>query len=159
MVTRFRIDIGDDILDDLRTRLAGARLLPESPGRPWSALSADYLAELVDDWRRFDWPRRQAWLNSFPQFTATIDTASIHFVHRLGSDADAPPVLLMHGWPHTFALQLALVEAAPELTFVVPSLPGFAFSSPFEGVISEARLAETMHTLMTGVLGYRRYVT
>lgn len=159
MVTPFRIDIDDDVLHDLRTRLAGARLLPESPGRPWSALPADYLADLAAEWSRFDWRNRQAWLNSFPQFTAGIDTASIHFVHRLGTDPDAPPVLLMHGWPHTFALQLALVEAVPELTFVVPSLPGFAFSSPYDGALSERRLAETMHTLMTSVLGYRRYVT
>ncbi len=52
-----------------------------------------------------------------------------------------------------------LVGTINRLTFVVPSLPGFAFSSPYEGAISERRLADTMHTLMTDVLGYDRYVT
>jgi pimeloyl-ACP methyl ester carboxylesterase len=155
----FRIATSPDVIEDLHERLARTRLLPESPDRPWSALRADHLADLVDAWRRFDWTAREEWLNSFPQFTAEIDTARLHFVHRPPPTPDAPVVLLMHGWPHTFALQLALVEAVPELGFVVPSLPGFAYSGAYRGRMTEARLASTMITLMSDVLGYERFLT
>ena len=66
----------------------------------------------------------------------------------------------MHGWPHTFALQLDFADRLPDFHVVVASLPGFAFSSPYaDGEMSEKRLAATMHALMTDVLGYERYVT
>jgi pimeloyl-ACP methyl ester carboxylesterase len=66
----------------------------------------------------------------------------------------------MHGWPHTFALQLELAERLPDFDVVLPSFPGFAFSTPYaDDPVTETRLAHTMHTLMTDVLGYQRYVT
>ena len=44
----------------------------------------------------------------------------------------------MHGWPHTFALQLDFADLLPDFHVVVPSLPGFAFSTPYaDGPITE----------------------
>ena len=37
----------------------------------------------------------------------------------------------MHGWPHTFALQLDFADLLPDVDVVVVSLPGFAFSPPY----------------------------
>jgi pimeloyl-ACP methyl ester carboxylesterase len=66
----------------------------------------------------------------------------------------------MHGWPHTFALQLAYADLLPDFHVVVPSLPGFAFSSPYRtGWMENQRLADTMNRLMVEVLGYERYLT
>lgn len=123
-------------------------------------MSAAYLAELVSSWRSFDWRAREAWLNEHPQFTVALDGADIHFVHRPCADEKAPALLVMHGWPHTFALQLALADLLPDFHLVVPSLPGFGFSSPYaDAPITAPRLARTMHALMTDALGYRRYLT
>ena len=84
----------------------------------------------------------------------------MHFVHLRSERADAPALLVMHGWPHTFALQLDFADLLPDFHVVVASLPGFAFSSPYaDGPMSERRIAATMHALMTDVLGYERYVT
>lgn len=159
-VQPFEVHVADDVLDDLRERLARTRLLPDSPRTPASGMNAAYLRELVDSWLGWDWRAREAWLNSHPQFIAEIDDADVHFVHLRSSQADAPALLVMHGWPHTFALQLDFADQLPDFDVVVASLPGFAFSSPYaDGPMTERRLAATMHALMTDVLGYERYVT
>ncbi|MRG60007.1 epoxide hydrolase [Agromyces sp. CFH 90414] len=159
-VRPFEIAVPDEVLSDLHDRLRRTRLLPDSPRKPPSGLSADYLRQLVDSWIAFDWREREAWLNGHPQFLAEIDDTTLHFVHRRSERADAPALLVMHGWPHTYALQLELADALPDLHVVVASLPGFAFSTPYaDGEMSETRLADTMHRLMTEVLGYERYLT
>jgi pimeloyl-ACP methyl ester carboxylesterase len=156
----FELHVSDDVLVDLRARLARSRILDDSPRRPASGMSATYLRELVDSWAAFDWRPREAWLNRHPQFIADVGDASVHFVHLRSDRADAPALLVMHGWPHTFALQLDFAELLPDFDVIVASLPGFAFSSPYaDGPMTETRLAATMHGLMTEVLGYERYVT
>lgn len=155
----FRLSVPDEELDDLRGRLRRARLLEDSPRRMPSGLTAARLRELVDAWIAFDWRAREEWLAAHPQFLARVGDADIHVAHLRSADPDAPALLVMHGWPHTFALQLALADWLPDVHVVVPSFPGFAFSPPASRPLDEAFLAETMHALMTDVLGYERYVT
>ncbi len=159
-VAPFRIAVPDEVLTDLRERLERTRFLDDSPRRMPSGMTAAYLRDLVAAWIDFDWRAREAQLNAYPQFTAEIDGARIHFVHLRAADPDAPALLVMHGWPHTFALQLGFAERLRDFHVVVPSFPGFAFSSPYpDAPMTEERLAHTMHTLMTDALGYARYVT
>ena len=40
----------DAVLDDLRARLSATRFLPDSPRRPASGMTSDYLRELFDSW-------------------------------------------------------------------------------------------------------------
>src|SRR6478736_3453635 len=156
----FSIAVPDAELADLRERLDRFRPLPDSPRRPPAGMTADYLAELVSGWRTWDWRAREAWLNRHPQFLVDIDDTRLHYVHLRSARADAPALLVMHGWPHTFALQLDFADLLPDFHVVVASLPGFAFSSPYaDGPMTERRLAAPMHALMTDVLGYERYVT
>lgn len=123
-------------------------------------MSADYLSELLDTWRDFDWRSRERWLNTHPQFTVALDGATVHFAHLRAVRDDAPAILVMHGWPHTYALQLDFADLLADFHVVVPSLPGFAYSSAYiDRPVSERALAHTMHALMTDVLGYRRYLT
>ena len=158
-VRPFTVDVPQPVLDDLRDRLARTRFLDDSPRRLPSGMSAAYLRELVGSWESFDWRAREAWLNRHPQFLADVDGATLHFAHLRSSAPDAPALLVMHGWPHTFALQLDFADLLPDFDVVVVSLPGFAFSPPLDGPIGEERLAELMHGLMTDVLGYRTYLT
>lgn len=156
----FTVPVDHDHLDDLHARLDRFRSLPDSPRRPASGMTAAYLRELVRSWRTFDWQRRAAWLDGYPQFLADVDGATVHFVHLRSARDDAPALLVMHGWPHTFALQLEFADLLPDFHVVLPSFPGFGFSPPYpDGPMSETRLASTMHTLMTEVLGYERYLT
>lgn len=169
----FRIEVPDAVLDDLRERLGRTRRPPELHGPGWElGASAAYLRELLDHWRdRFDWRTQERRLNERPQFRAEVEGAPIHFVHlgagRGSPDAGRTPVVLLHGWPNTFADLLELGErlaapaegdAASAVDVVIPSLPGFAFSGvpdrPFFWRDVPAMVAE----LMSGVLGYRRFV-
>ncbi len=159
-VRPFTLAVPDAVLDDLRDRLARTRILPESPRRPASGMNAGYLRQLVNGWREMDWRARERWLNSHPQFLADIEDTTIHFAHLRAARNDAPALLVLHGWPHTFALQLDYADLLPDFHVVVASLPGFAFSAPYaDGPVTERRLASTMHRLMTEILGYRRYLT
>ncbi|KRB37688.1 epoxide hydrolase family protein [Microbacterium sp. Root180] len=159
-VAPFEIRVSDDVLADLRARLERSRLLADSPHRPPSGMTATYLSDLVASWQALDWRSRERWLNAHPQFTAELADTTIHFAHLRSRDPDAPALLVMHGWPHTFALQLDFADLLDDFHVVVPSLPGFAFSSPYRsGLMTEVRLAGTMHTLMTDVLGYAAYLT
>ncbi|MFD4957404.1 epoxide hydrolase family protein [Microbacterium sp. NPDC058389] len=156
----FSIAVADRELVDLHERLDRFRPLPDSPRRPPVGMTADYLGELVASWRTWDWRAREAWLNGHPQFLVDMDDTTLHFAHLRSDRPDAPALLVMHGWPHTFALQLDFADLLPDFHVVVPSFPGFGFSTAYErGPITEKRLAATMHTLMTEVLGYRRYLT
>ncbi|MEU4363201.1 epoxide hydrolase family protein [Promicromonospora sp. NPDC023987] len=156
----FTVHVPDQILTDLRDRLARSRIPDDSPRRPASGMTAAYLRELVDHWISWDWRAREAWLNAHPQFIAEIDDVDLHFVHLRSDRPDAPALLVLHGWPHTFALQLDFADLLPDFDVVVASLPGFGFSAPYAaGEMSETRLAATMHGLMADVLGYERYFT
>lgn len=162
-VRPFRIDVPGSVLDDLRARLDRTRW-PDTLGNGWDAgTEPSFLRRLVDHWRTgFDWRSPEAELNRLPQFRTE---SGLHFAHvRSGSGF---PMLLLHGWPSTFAQMTRLVprladpaahggDAADALDVVVPSLPGFGFSGAAPGT-NIAAMAEELHTLMTGTLGYERY--
>jgi epoxide hydrolase len=121
-VTPFSLAVPDAVLDDLRERLSRTRFLDDSPRRPGSGMSSSYLRELVGSWSEWDWRAREAWLNQHPQFLAAVDGTTVHFVHLRAADPDAPALLVMHGWPHTFALQLDFADLLTDFHVVLPSI-------------------------------------
>src|SRR5688572_31385836 len=100
-VVPFAIDISDDVLRDLKDRLARTRWPDQLPGTGWSyGTDTAYLRELAEYWRDgFDWRAQEKRLNGFRHYRAAIDDTRIHFVHERSSDAAAIPLLLLHGWP------------------------------------------------------------
>lgn len=148
----FTIDVPDDVLDDLRSRLERTRFTtPSAPA--WGAgVDPDYLRSLVDYWAHdFDWRAAEAELNAYPQFIED----GMHFVH-IRRDATRPPVLLTHGWPSAFTELLPLADLL-ENDVVIPSLPGYLWSRLPDGPATRAAVAESFHSLMTQTLGYERY--
>jgi pimeloyl-ACP methyl ester carboxylesterase len=69
-----------------------------------------------------------------------------------------PALVLTHGWPSTFAEMLPLVDRLRhDFDLVVPSLPGYAFSSrPAHVGVDRTFTAGLWHRLMQG-LGYSAY--
>jgi pimeloyl-ACP methyl ester carboxylesterase len=160
-IERFRIAVPDDDLEDLAARLAATRYAPGTPGGWARGFPPSVLRELVDSWRTgYDWRAEEARLNAYDQFTVAIGAVTVHFVHRRADRRGRLPLVLSHGWPYTFNEMLPLVDAlAGELDVVVPSLPGYVFSSALDTPWSDRTVAELWHTLMTDVLGYDRYLT
>jgi pimeloyl-ACP methyl ester carboxylesterase len=170
-IRRFRIEISQAYLDDLRGRLARTRWPDEPPGVGWTrGVPLGYLQELAAYWADgFDWRKQEARLNELPQFVTSIDGQDIHFLHLRSPEPSALPLLVIHGWPSSPVEFLKIIEpltdpaasgGAPGDGFhlVIPSLPGYGFSTPVAelGWGSLFRVAGVFGELM-GRLGYGRY--
>jgi hypothetical protein len=164
-VEPFTVDVGDDVLDDLRARIARTRWPGAAPGEPWAqGTDLAYLRELLAYWADgFDWRARERDLNAFDHFRAEVDGVWIHFVHARARDGSGIPLILTHGWPSAFVELLSLVPLltdprdGPTFDLVIPSLPGYGFSlRPARTGVTSRFTAALWHRLMRG-LGYQRY--
>jgi pimeloyl-ACP methyl ester carboxylesterase len=169
-ITPFRIDIPQTDLDDLRTRLARTRWPDELPGAGWThGVPLDYLTELTTYWAdEYDWRAHEARLNEHPQFATDIDGQNIHFLHIRSPEPGALPLLLTHGYPGSVVEFLTLIQPladprahggdpADAFHLVIPSLPGFGFSTPVrEPGWDVGRTTKAFAELMRR-LGYDRY--
>ncbi|KAA0021380.1 epoxide hydrolase family protein [Antrihabitans cavernicola] len=170
-VQAFEAHVSDVELDDLRSRLAAARL-PEaetvSGPRRWDqGVPLADLVDVVNYWRTgYDWRAFESRLDRIGQFRTTIDGLGIHFLHRRSTRADATPLILTHGWPGSIAEFIDLVDeladpkdaGAPAFHVVVPSLPGFGYSDkPATTGWGTEKIAAAWVELM-GQLGYGKFL-
>ncbi len=169
-VRPFRISFTQADLDDLDDRLDRTRWPVDIPGSGWErGVPISFLQELARHWRHgFDWEKQQAHLNAFPQFTTKIDSQTVHFVHVRSPERDAMPLIMTHGWPASFIEFLEMVgpltdprshggDPSDAFDVVVPSVPGYGFSTPLADVGWGAKqVARAWDVLMTR-LGYERY--
>ncbi|WP_026877585.1 epoxide hydrolase family protein [Jiangella gansuensis] len=157
----FRIEIPQADLDDLRRRLAATRWPAQLTDTGWErGVPVGYLKELAEYWRDgFDWRAGEAELNAHPQFVTTVDGQDLHFLHVRSANEDATPLVLLHGWPSSVVEFLDLIPLLTDrFHLVVPSLPGFGFSTPLRetGWGNLMRVAGAVAELMTR-LGYQRF--
>ena len=168
VIRPFTIAVPDSDIEDLKYRLAHARLPAQIPGTGWDyGTDAAYLKELVDYWLNdFDWREQERELNEFDQFITNIDGIDIHFIHQ--RSPDATPLLVTHGWPGSIVEFRKIIgpltnpelyggKAEDAFHVIAPSLPGFGFSGePQERGYNPERMAMTLASLMQ-TLGYEKY--
>ncbi|MGP3964998.1 epoxide hydrolase family protein [Nonomuraea sp. 3N208] len=156
----FRIAIPQSDVDDLADRLARTRWPDEMPGAGWSrGVPLEFLKELAAYWADgYDWRAAEARLNEYPQYVTEIDGQPIHFLHVRCDDPGALPLVLTHGYPSLFAEFTTVIEhLRQDFHLVVPSLPGFGFSTPVrEAGWAMGRTSRAWAELMSR-LGYDRY--
>ena len=166
----FRIAVGDDVLDDLRSRLRNTRWPEAETVHDWSqGVPLVWIREICRYWaEEYDWRKREALLNRFAQFTTAIDGLDIHFLHVRSPHPQAMPLLMTHGWPGSVVEFHKVIEpltnptahggtAADAFHVVCPSLPGFAFSGkPVSAGWGVERIAAVWAALMAR-LGYSRF--
>ncbi len=169
-VERFRIDIPDEALEDLRQRLARTRFPDQLAGAGWDyGTELSYLKELCTYWRDdFDWRAQETALNAFDHFRTEIEGQPLHFVHARSQVEGALPLVIVHGWPGSVfefhKIIRPLVEPAAHggrdedaFHVICPSMPGYGFSGPTrERGVDVRRVAELVAKLMAR-LGYARY--
>jgi epoxide hydrolase len=169
-ITPFRIAVSDDVLDDLRLRLARTRWPERECVDDWSqGIPLEYTRELAAYWAdEYDWRSREALLNRFDQFTADIDGLDIHFIHQRSPHDGALPLIITHGWPGSIVEFHKVIEPLTNPTahggraedafhVVCPSLPGYGFTGkPTNTGWGVGVVAEAWEKLMTE-LGYERY--
>ena len=156
----FSIHFDEGQFADLRRRIGCTRLPQALGGESWQLGMDDaYLPQLLAYWQdSYDWRRKEQELNRYPQFTCELDGITVHFFHIRSARRGAPPLMLTHGWPDSFLRYAKVFPLLSDFDLVVPSLPGFAFSTlPPKGFFNNAEVAGLWHRLMTEVLGYKEY--
>src|SRR5580765_5590760 len=167
----FQVEIPNEVLDDLRRRIAATRWPSKELVQDRSqGVQLATIQELARYWTTdYDFGRVEARLNALPQFVTEIDGVEVHFIHVPSPHENALPLIMTHGWPGSV---IELLDSVGPLTdptahggsgddafhLVVPSLPGYGFSAePSEIGWDLARTARAWGELMRR-LGYSRYV-
>ena len=167
----FTINVPDVAVTDLDERLKRTRLAPDFANEDWSyGTNSSYLQELLDHWSTdYDWREHEASINRFANYKTTIEGIPIHFIYERGKGPNPVPLVLSHGWPWTFWDWHKLIgpltdpaayggDPADSFDVVIPSLPGFGFSTPLTTPgINFWRTADLWVTLMRDVLGYDKF--
>ncbi len=165
----FKINIADNVLADLKTRLKQTRWTDEPKNANWNyGTNPTYLHELVDYWQNnYDWRKQEAMLNKFPQYKTSIDGIDIHFIYVKGKGKNPKPLILTHGWPDSFFRFYKIIpmltdpanfgrNADESFDVIIPSIPGFGFSEKV--ALNTDQTAVIWSKLMTDVLGYKTFV-
>ena len=144
--------------------------IPEIPDGWAYGCDGAYLKALCAHWTEaYDWRAARDELNRFPQFTARVEDFDLHFVHVLGEAEGKRPLILSHGWPGSHYEFWGVIEklafpsrfggeAADAFDLVIPSLPGFGFSSKPQRPIGQRTTARLFNALMVEGLGYSTYL-
>jgi len=172
MATPFKVDWDEAAVQAVLERVE-TYPWPPAPEVPdgWAyGCDAKFLKDLCAYWTGgYDWKAAVADLNRYPQFTARIEDFDLHFVHVVGEAGGKRPLLLSHGWPGSHFEFWASIDklawpsrhggdAADAFDLMIPSLPGFGFSSKPARPFGQRATARLFNTLMTEVLGYDRYL-
>lgn len=167
MIQPFTINISQDVLSDLRQRLAATRWIDEFDNADWKAgTNKAYLQEFCDYWQNgFDWDQQQQHLNDFHHYTTAISNNTLHFILERGQVTTSLPLLLTHGYPDSFVRFLKLIplltqpdEDGFSFDVVVPSIPGYGFSSiPTAPGMDPGKIAGLFAHLMKEELQYKKF--
>ncbi|WP_063041361.1 epoxide hydrolase family protein [Nocardia pseudovaccinii] len=166
------IHVPDAVLTDLRLRLALTRW-PDDVGNDdrYYGVDRGYLQELVEYWQHeYDWREAEAAINAYDNYLVDVDGVPVHFLRKPGVGPNPIPLILTHGWPWTFWHWAKVIDPladpgtyggdpADAFDVIVPSFPGFGFSSPLSKHpgMNFWKVADLWHTLMTETLGYPKY--
>ncbi|WP_245571052.1 epoxide hydrolase family protein [Catelliglobosispora koreensis] len=164
----FTVHVPDEVLSDLRERIARTRWPDEIADVAWSqGTPLSFLQDKLLAWSAFDWPSACHALNAVPQFVASFGDVTVHFVHQKAKHGSGIPLILTHGWPSAYIEYLPVMRMltdpasfgidGPEFDVVIPSLPGYGFSPrPLRTGVNYRYVADVWRSLMRS-LGYARY--
>jgi pimeloyl-ACP methyl ester carboxylesterase len=164
----YKVSVPKTQLDDLHERIKKTIWPAVIPGQNYGGPELATIKDLAKKALRFDWRKKEAELNKLPHFRTEIDGQTIHFIHVKSKEANAIPLMLIHGWPGSFVEFLHHIEpltdpvkhggeAEDSFDVVIPSLPGYAFSGPTkEGGWNNIRMGRALIELMDR-LGYDKF--
>lgn len=105
-----------------------------------SGPSIEWIHKLYDIWtNQYSWSTAAKEVFAWQHFTTELEGLNVHFVHERAcrSSEHAIPLLLVHGWPGSFYEFHRVIsplidpkeDGVPSFDVIVPSLPGFCWSS------------------------------
>ncbi|KAM0712400.1 hypothetical protein Q7P37_011496 [Cladosporium fusiforme] len=167
----FKAHVDQSKLDQLKQILSLSPIAPvtfenTNAGRRFG-IERKWLENAKEVWQNdFDWRKHEDRINSFPNFKTTVEdhqgnTVDVQFLALFSEKPDAVPVAFFHGWPGSICEFLDILEllrkrySPADLPYhvIVPSLPGYAYSSgpPEDDDYGIDLAAEAMSRLMTGL--------
>ncbi|RDW86741.1 epoxide hydrolase family protein [Aspergillus mulundensis] len=162
----FRVAVPDEQLSEFKTLVRLSKIAPQTyenlqEDRQYG-VTHEWMSTMKEEWvNRFDWRAVEEQVNCFPQYTTEIEGLTIHFAALFSEKTDAIPIVLLHGWPGSYfeflpLLQLFKDEYSPSTLpyhLIVPSLPGYAFSSgpPLDKNFTVADATRVVDQLMQGL--------
>lgn len=171
MINPFKVKIPDEVIQNINSKVKNYSWheMPDDGGWDYGT-NLDYMKEFSKYWlENYNWRETEKKINRFKNFKCNIDNIDIHFIHEKGSGKNPRPLLLSHGWPGSIVEFLHIIEklAHPEkfggneedaFDVIVPSLPGFGFSSRPARPIGPRKMSSIFNKLMTDKLGYKKYI-
>jgi pimeloyl-ACP methyl ester carboxylesterase len=159
-----------DAVDRLRARISAYRAPVQPPNAGWRfGCDPAFLSHFCAQWTNaYDVAACQLELNRYPQFTHDVgDGMRLHFVHVRGEAQGRRPLMLIHGWPGSHYQFWPVIDALAfpsrhggrtedAFDLVIPSLPGYAFSTKPSSPVGPRRTAAWFCSLMQ-TIGYDRY--
>ncbi|MGW4210432.1 epoxide hydrolase family protein [Lentzea sp. NPDC004789] len=145
--------------DEIRQRLHRTRRVTT----PWGGdetrgITETALDDLLEHWANgYDWSTHERRIAALPWETVPVGEEDLRVVHQRAGNADAPVVVLLHGWPDSVLRFERILPLLTDVHVVVPALPGFPFAPPLRTAgISAGRIAGMVAVAMAE-LGYERY--
>ena len=103
-------------------------------------------------------------MNAYEHYLVEVSGTRVHFMRKPGAGPDPTPLILSHGWPWTFWHWSKVIDRladpaafggdpADAFEVIVPSLPGFGYSTPTRPDMNFWKIADVWHELMTDGLG------
>ncbi len=170
-VEPFKAHIGEEKLqhfkDLLKLSPVGISTFENTNAGRRYGVQKEWLTHAKEVWlNEFDWRKHEDRINSFPNFTASVKSSDgveydVHFLALFSEKSDAIPIAFFHGWPGSFLEFLDLVDilrkryTPKDLPYhvIVPSLPGFAYSSgpPLDRDFDLTHVCHMMNELLVGL--------
>ena len=171
MIKRFKVSVSKNTLNQIYNKVKKYPWNDIQKMNGWThGTNHNYLKKISKYWTsKFNWEKQEKKINNFSNFITNVNGIKIHFIREKGSGKNPTPLLIMHGWPGSIVEFLDIIEklAHPEkyggkkedaFDVIVPSLPGFGFSSPPKKPLGPRGIAKIMNKLMTKNLGYKKYI-
>ena len=171
MIEPFRINISNQIIENIYEKIKKYPWDKMTEINGWEhGTNFSYIKAISKYWvEDFNWKEQETKINKFSNFKTKVEGSDIHFIKEKGSGSNPVPLLIMHGWPGSIVEFIHIIEklAHPEkfggkeedaFDVIVPSLPGFGFSSKPKVPIGPRKMATIFNKLMTENLGYKNYI-
>ena len=170
-VKPFKAHVDDEklehMIDLLKLSPIGPTTFENTNAKRKYGMRKDWLANAKKVWETdFDWRKHEDRINSFPNFTAQVkdddgNELTIQFLALFSEKADAIPIAFFHGWPGSILEFLDMLDIlrkrhSPQdfpYHVIVPSLPGYAYSSgpPVENDYGLEQATSALDNLMVGL--------